>query len=1648
MESLEQRLLLTFQGVAAGKFTPFDPANVELADLDNDGDLDAFVTANVVGHAGDDGSEKVWFNDGSGVFTDSGQRLGAGLSDAAGTSPGTALGDFDNDGDVDAFVSSLGGADRLYLNDGSGFFSVGTTIATPIETYAVVAGDVDADGDLDIIAHTGSSWQTAKHEVWLNDGNASFNFSSRFGAGILSTDLDLGDVDGDGDLDLLDGTHGTDWIWLNDGVGSFSDSGQEFRLTDPSNQYDNPRTWAVEFGDIDNDGDLDFVSGKNGGPDLLYINDGTGQFTDSGQALVADPGPKTNTDNRTRDLTLADIDGDGDLDIAVALETQMGAVWLNDGAGQFTSHVQLHPLSPTDLTHSNWRIAVGDVDGDQDLDAILLRRTAEMPDIVYFNQGFAPPNSAPVATADAYDTDEDTLLSPTGTGAYASAVLTDSPLGYWRLGESSGATAVDSSGRGNDGTFNGAVTLGSTGAIADGDTSISLTSSAGYVDAGNPADLDISDDTLTIEAWINPSAVQTAPIAGKSKSGQNDYTLWVVNNRAHFNLYNGSGEVYPFNGTIQMPVGQWSHVVGTYDGTTARIYVNGVLDSQKAFSGNISGNDALNFEIGRRTNGGNQFRGGIDEVALYGDALSADRVLAHFEAASEAGGAGGSVLDNDTDADGDALTVTALNGDSNSIGQATVLASGATITLNADGTFQYAPTTSASFNALAVGESTTDSFTYTIDDGNGETNSATVTVTVNGVNDAPSVGSSGDVTVNEGQTATNSGTWSDADLSDVVTLSASVGTVTPNADGTWNWSFDTTDGPEDSRTVTITATDDDGAESQTSFDLTVANVAPLLKVKHTLSVDEGDTATTSGTWSDPGDDTVTLSASVGNIVQNADGTFTWSFDTSDGPDDSQTVAITATDSDGASTVGNINLTVNNVAPSITVNASAVTVDEGQTATMRGTWSDPGNDVVTVAASIGTVTTNADGTWDWSYFAADGRAKIPVTISATDGDAASGGGASGPANGGGGAKGGAKGGKPSGGAGSTTGSSSSAEFVLIINNVDPDFEAGTNETLLPAVVGSFTRSGIAITDPGDPETFTGTVDWGDGGLLETLAINQATRTFDLDHVYAADGVYTVSVTVDDGDLGAHTDSFDVTVILNTPPVANDDSVSTDEDSAATFNVLTNDTDEQNNIVASETVALTSPSAGVLTDNGNGSFTFNPNGAFESLAVNDSAQVSFDYRIEDSFGETDTGIVTITVNGVNDAPVISNGGDVTIDEGQTATNAGSWSDVDASDDVTLSASTGDVSRNADGTWGWSFNSADGPDESQTVVITADDGNGGVTTTSFELTVNNVAPTVTAVSSSNGTLESKSVDGSVTISGSFSDPGLDTHVITVNWGDGTVENVSVDQIEDSFLGSHEYETGGIFVITVIATDSDGEASAALTTQAVVQGVGLVDGTLYIIGTDGRDHVNIKINEKKDELKVDVKLNQGGSDGGSDGGKDKGKGKKKGGSDGGSDGGGDRTKATYTASAIDQIVAILCGGDDHYNGGSDGGSDIAISQIVLGGDGNDHIKGGRGSDVLVGGAGKDDLKGGSGSDILIGGAGKDKLKGGRGDDLLIGGLVDNQDDLSALDSALSAWESGNLSDALLALGNDLDDLDKDDLKGEKGSDHLIGGTKDKVKQ
>ncbi len=202
-------------------------------------------------------------------------------------------------------------------------------------------------------------------------------------------------------------------------------------------------------------------------------------------------------------------------------------------------------------------------------------------------------------------------------------------------------------------------------------------------------------------------------------------------------------------------------------------------------------------------------------------------------------------------------------------------------------------------------------------------------------NSPPTVGAnSGSIVVNEGQAANNTGTYSDPNGNATVTLSASSGTVTKDAagSGTWGWAFNTSDGPDQSQTVTITASDGTNSVA-TTFSLTVNNVAPTVNFGFT-SFDAGEVSTYGLPFSssDPGADTYSLNTGCGANGQEEQESpsFVW-CKFLDGPG-SSVVSATATDSDGAARTSTVNVNVINSNPQAMLNAP-ISVNEGQTATI-------------------------------------------------------------------------------------------------------------------------------------------------------------------------------------------------------------------------------------------------------------------------------------------------------------------------------------------------------------------------------------------------------------------------------------------------------------------------------------------------------------------------------------------------------------------------------------------------------------------------------------------------------------------------------------------------------------------------------------------
>jgi len=337
-----------------------DPTQaLAVGDVDGDGDLDVFV--------GNAGQNRLYRNDGSGVFTDATALLPAFLDNTR----AVALGDVDGDGDLDALIGNDAQQNRLLLNDGSGGFSpTSQLVAFPENTYAVALGDVDGDGDLDAVI--GNFLQP--NRLYINLGSGLFTPAFPLFPAVPDNTLALalGDLDGDGDLDAFVGNdRQQNRLYRNNGSGLFSESFPPLPGT-----FDGTR--AVALGDVDGDGDLDaFVANTLGEQHRLYLNDGSGALTDAMSPLP------TMTEGG-QGIALGDVDGDGDLD---ALFANLGAdrLLLNDGSGFF---VHATPPLPS-LPDSAASAALADLDGDGDLDLLLGNRAlpSGQQNRLYLNDG-------------------------------------------------------------------------------------------------------------------------------------------------------------------------------------------------------------------------------------------------------------------------------------------------------------------------------------------------------------------------------------------------------------------------------------------------------------------------------------------------------------------------------------------------------------------------------------------------------------------------------------------------------------------------------------------------------------------------------------------------------------------------------------------------------------------------------------------------------------------------------------------------------------------------------------------------------------------------------------------------------------------------------------------------------------------------------------------------------------------------------------------------------------------------------------------------------------------------------------------------------------------------------------------------------------
>lgn len=242
------------------------------------------------------------------------------------------------------FIAS--GADLVVRADA--VFDPPVTIPAQIGLLWVEAADVDGDFDLDLATVSPADGTIS---LYFNDGSGQFGSPTAISVGSGPTTLAFGDIDCDGDLDLLTNRNPNHLVlYRNNGAGSF---------TFVSAYSTVAKTSYIALGDLDSDGDLDFVFMRQSSPGLgVFLNDGTG-----GLAGGAD----YNLTQGTVGLAVGDVDLDGDVDVVVGWLTGISdfSVFKNNGDGSLAPRVDYSFGADTS------GLAMGDLDGDADLDLFL-----------------------------------------------------------------------------------------------------------------------------------------------------------------------------------------------------------------------------------------------------------------------------------------------------------------------------------------------------------------------------------------------------------------------------------------------------------------------------------------------------------------------------------------------------------------------------------------------------------------------------------------------------------------------------------------------------------------------------------------------------------------------------------------------------------------------------------------------------------------------------------------------------------------------------------------------------------------------------------------------------------------------------------------------------------------------------------------------------------------------------------------------------------------------------------------------------------------------------------------------------------------------------------------------------------------------------
>ncbi len=372
---------------------------VELADINGDGRVD-LLFANGRGYTSPEGPEVnyAFLNQGPGQAF---QEVGMALFGEADSSRVIKARDVDGDGDLDLFVGNTWGSQsRLYLGDGGGIFEEVTASHLPQIDASIgdaEFGDVDGDGDLDLVLAEWGQGDPSTNgggitRLWLNDGGGVFEEAAAAQMPAIqvawSWELELVDIDNDYDLDLAISCKSCEgsYLFVNDGSGNYTDSSS--KLPQSPNNYD------FEALDLNGDTFVDLITINDNDPgtrEHIFIGDGQGGFVDETAERWPDSENPAGDDNM---VAFLDVDSDGDADFVLAgLFGQPDRLVQNDGAGKLSLVIDAFGPASSPGTLG---IAVADLNGDGRLDVVMAEGEADDPDVLLFGVDIAVDSAPPV----------------------------------------------------------------------------------------------------------------------------------------------------------------------------------------------------------------------------------------------------------------------------------------------------------------------------------------------------------------------------------------------------------------------------------------------------------------------------------------------------------------------------------------------------------------------------------------------------------------------------------------------------------------------------------------------------------------------------------------------------------------------------------------------------------------------------------------------------------------------------------------------------------------------------------------------------------------------------------------------------------------------------------------------------------------------------------------------------------------------------------------------------------------------------------------------------------------------------------------------------------------------------------------------------